>query len=51
MAMFTPEVRYPEREVNAIIKRYHADCAMLQREMIGYKLLQRERGVYWRPAA
>jgi predicted transcriptional regulator len=47
---FTPEVRYPERELNAIIKRYHADCATLRREMIGYKLMQRERGVYWRPA-
>ncbi len=41
-------VRYPEAEVNAIIKRYHPDTATLRRELIGNKLMQRENGVYWR---
>jgi DNA-binding transcriptional ArsR family regulator len=41
--------RYPEREVNQIIKRYHPDCATLRRELIGARLMQREKGTYWRP--
>lgn len=40
--------RYPEREVNAIIKRHHEDTATLRRELIGAQLLTRENGVYWR---
>jgi hypothetical protein len=40
--------RYPEKEVNEIIKRYHPDTAALRRELIGEKLMQRESGVYWR---
>jgi hypothetical protein len=39
---------YTEQEVNAIIKRYHEDSATLRREFIGHKLMQRDRGVYWR---
>ena len=42
--------RYEEREVNAIIKRHHADSATLRREMIDHGLMQRESGVYWRNA-
>jgi len=41
---------YPERTVNEIIKQYHPDCATLRRELIGYQLLQREFGNYWRTA-
>jgi hypothetical protein len=41
--------RYPEREVNQIIKRHHPDCATLRRELIGARLMQREKGTYWRP--
>ncbi len=41
-------VQYPERTVNEILKRYHSDCATLRRELIGYQLMQRENGVYWR---
>jgi predicted transcriptional regulator len=47
---FAPGVRYPEREVNQIITRHHPDAATLRRELIGYQLLTREGGVYWRPA-
>ncbi len=30
-----PDVRYPERAVNDLIKRYHPDAATLRRELIG----------------
>jgi hypothetical protein len=39
---------YPEAELNEIIKRVHPDSATLRREMVGEKLMARERGVYWR---
>ncbi|QLE54957.1 metalloregulator ArsR/SmtB family transcription factor [Nostoc sp. TCL26-01] len=45
---FEWEIKYPEREVNNILKRYHPDYATLRRELIGYQLMQREDGVYWR---
>lgn len=42
---------YSEKEVNAFLGQYYEDVATLRRELVGYKLLQRERGVYWRPPA
>jgi len=39
---------YPERSLNEIIKRSHPDTATLRREMVGYRMMQRENGVYWR---
>ncbi len=39
---------YTEKEVNEIIKRYHSDSATLRREFIGYKLMQRNQGIYQR---
>jgi DNA-binding transcriptional ArsR family regulator len=47
-SQFEVGVNYPERMVNEILKRYHPDCATLRRELIGYQLMQRENGVYWR---
>ncbi|MFN6564875.1 MAG: metalloregulator ArsR/SmtB family transcription factor [Nostoc sp. ChiSLP01] len=41
-------VQYPERAVNETLKRYHPDYATLKRELIGYQLMQRQNGVYWR---
>lgn len=41
-------VTYPEANVNEILKRHHPDCATLRRELIGYQMLQRENGLYWR---
>lgn len=41
---------YTEKEVNALLSQYHEDTATLRRELVGYKLLQRERGIYWRTA-
>ncbi len=43
---FEPERRYPERELNEIIKRHHEDTATLRRELVGSQLMQREGGVY-----
>jgi len=42
--------RYSEPEVNAILKQHHEDCATLRRELVGYRLMHRERGMYWRPS-
>jgi DNA-binding transcriptional ArsR family regulator len=48
MTLFEPDQRYPEAEVNAIIQTRHWDSATLRRELIGHRMLARERGVYWR---
>lgn len=47
---FEPGVRYPEKAVNDILARFHADTASLRRELVGSKLLAREGGggEYWR---
>lgn len=45
---FEVGAEYPETSVNEILKRYHPDYATLRRELIGYQLMQREHGVYWR---
>ena len=48
MAAFEEGRRYPEAEVNELIQRRHWDCATLRRELIGYSMMAREGGVYWR---
>jgi len=42
--------RYPEKQVNEILARYHADTATLRRELVGFGLMQREGGggEYWK---
>lgn len=42
--------RYNEKRVNEILAKYHEDTATLRRELIGYKLMERESGggEYWR---
>lgn len=47
---FEPGIRYPEDQVNAILKLHHHDCATLRREMVGYGMLTRDKGVYCRRA-
>ncbi len=47
---FEPGERIPETELNERIQRSHWDSAWLRREMVDAGMLQRERGVYWRPA-
>jgi hypothetical protein len=36
-------------QVNAILFGYHDDTATLRRELVGYGLLKRQAGEYWRP--
>jgi predicted transcriptional regulator len=50
---FEPGRRYPEKEVNEILKQYNEDTASLRRGMVEYGLMQREGGggAYWRPLA
>jgi len=47
-ARFGPDTTYSEADVNRIIKRHHGDCATLRRELIGCRMLHRERGLYRR---
>lgn len=39
---------YPERALNEILKQFHPDTATLRREFIGYQMMQRDNGQYWR---
>jgi len=45
---FEQDKRYSEKQVNEILARYHEDTATLRRELIGARLMARERGEYWR---
>lgn len=45
---FEPGVRYPEREVNAVLQVFHEDYATLRRYLVDEGLLTRAEGVYWR---
>jgi len=42
--------RYSEKRVNEILAQYHEDTATLRRELVGFKLMEREGGggEYWR---
>ena len=46
--VFEPGVRYPEREVNALLAVWHPDVAALRRYLVDEGLLTRAAGVYWR---
>lgn len=46
--LFDEDRQYSEKEVNAIIAKHHPDFATLRRELIGAKLLDRAKGVYWK---
>ena len=45
---FEPGVKYPESQVNQILRRFHDDTAALRRYMVDNQLLAREKGTYWR---
>lgn len=45
---FEFDQRYPEKELNEIIKQHHPDTASLRRYMVETRLMARENGVYWR---
>jgi predicted transcriptional regulator len=46
---FAPEVRYTEKQVNAVLKSVHDDFASLRRYLIEFGYMRRERdgGAYW----
>jgi hypothetical protein len=47
----SPDTKYPEKQLNEIIAKYHPDTAALRRHMIEYGILERdEESVYWVPA-
>ena len=45
---FKVSKKYTEKQVNEILSSYHEDTAYLRRELIGYGLMKRESGEYWR---
>lgn len=45
---FQPGVRYPEKDVNAILSGYFEDTASLRRYMVDNRFLAREKGEYWK---
>jgi hypothetical protein len=38
----SPDTKYPEKELNAIIAKYHDDTAAFRRHMIEYGILERD---------
>jgi hypothetical protein len=46
--VFDPGVRYPEKDVNALLRAFHPDYAALRRYLVDEGFLARERGEYWR---
>ncbi|MET9374556.1 DUF2087 domain-containing protein [Streptomyces sp. NPDC002992] len=47
--LFAPDRRYPEAEVNEILRQVHPDVAALRRHLVEERLLARADGRYWRP--
>ena len=45
---FAADSHYSEAEVNAVLKRHHPDAATLRRELVGYRMLERNKGIYRR---
>ena len=45
---FEPGVRYPEPEVNALLRAFNDDVAMLRRYLVDEGFMARADGLYWR---
>lgn len=45
---FEPGVTYPERDVNLLLGRAHADVAAMRRHLVDEGFLERRSGFYWR---
>jgi hypothetical protein len=44
----SPDTKYPEKELNLIIAKYHADTAAIRRHIIEYGTLDRDiESFYW----
>lgn len=49
-AELSPGLRYPEKELNQIIAKFHDDTAAIRRHMIEFGILERNKeSVYWLP--
>jgi DNA-binding HxlR family transcriptional regulator len=48
VGLFEPDVRYTEQQVNETLSALHEDTATLRRELVGYGLMARDHGIYWR---
>jgi hypothetical protein len=46
--VFEIGVRYPEREVDTLVRAFHPDYAALRRHLVDEGFLSREAGTYWR---
>lgn len=46
--VFEIGVHYPERDVDALLRAFHADHAALRRYLVDEGFLAREHGEYWR---
>ena len=47
-AELSPDAKYPEKQLNEIIAKFHLDTAALLRHMIEYGILERNgESVYW----
>jgi hypothetical protein len=46
--VFDIGARYPERDVDALLRAFHPDHAALRRYLVDEGFLSREGGVYWR---
>ena len=45
----SPDTKYPEKQLNEIIAKYHDDTAAIRRYMIEYGILERDgESVYWK---
>jgi hypothetical protein len=47
-ATFEPGRRYPEKEVDAMLRAWHPDYPSLRRYLVDEQLMAREAGEYWR---
>lgn len=45
---FEPGIEFTEKQVNDILGHFHEDTATLRRELVGYGLMERKEGKYWR---
>lgn len=45
---FEPGTKYPEKQVNELLRRFFDDPASLRRYLVDTGLLKRENGIYWR---
>lgn len=46
-ARFEPGRRYPEREVNELLKIHHEDFATFRRLLVDHRYMDRANGIYW----